>query len=108
MVAPLVIVLCFGFTPVSNAVFLGTYASYTKANTIELIVNQDNTFSYTEKLCTGKNLKCNGVWKAKRNSIILESSNKTLNFHKKWKFDKAGTKANSRNGMLFYTLRKVQ
>ncbi len=100
--------LCFGFSTITAPSFIGTYASYTDANTIELVINQDNTFAYTEKLCTGKDVKSTGVWEAKNNAIILLPKDNSIDFHTKWKFDKEGAKANSRKGMLFYTLRKVQ
>jgi hypothetical protein len=98
---------CFGFSTIATSSCIGTYASYTESNIIELVINQDNTFSYIEKLCTGKDLKSTGSWESKHNAIILLPEDKSIDFHTKWKFDKEGTKANSRKGLLFYTLRRV-
>lgn len=102
-----VLPLLYSFTLAKQDSYVGTYSAVSNHNTIELVVDANQTYSYTQKLCSGKDLQLSGVWTWKNKAIILLQNDKSIRFHKVWRFSKDGSVARSRSGMLFYTLRKA-
>ncbi len=87
--------------------FAGTYNVY-DSNTaiIELVLNEDMTFTYVDHSNSNKKIDVSGTWEVKNNHILLKNYESEYSFHDKWKIEKNGMVAKSRHGITFYTLVK--
>jgi len=103
----LFMVCSFGFKAPNSAEFTGTYGvGDNDPSQIELVLNEDYTYTYQDFSNPKKNIKVSGEWELKSKNTVLLKSDSELSFHKKWKIVVEGKTAKSRNGLCFYTLNK--
>lgn len=96
------------FTTATNADVIGTYGvGADNPNTIELVLNADNTFTYKDFSDAQKPIDVQGNWEIKRDVIVLKNYTSNFSFHNKWKIKMDGKVAKSRKGMTFYRLVKL-
>lgn len=72
-----------------------------KTNLIELSLNQDLSFSYTDRSDPKRPLQVNGTYTTQGNKVTLVPAQKTESFHQKWKFEKEGKCITSRHKLNF-------
>ncbi len=95
------------FHPAPDNALIGTYSvSENDPSQIQLILNEDHTFSYRDYSIASSKINIKGKWEAKGNTFHLLSTKNDAAFPKKWKIDSEGKIAKSRKGMCFYTLQK--
>ena len=88
--------------------YIGTYGvSNNNSSHLKLTIEEDGSFTYKDFTNPKKKINVSGTWNIKNGKITLNSASK-INYHNKWKFNKDGTVAKSRKGLLFYTLHKTQ
>ena len=79
----------------------GTYGS----SMVNLTINEDHTFSYSDLSDKSNQLNVTGPWKLKNGKIVLTSSS-DVKFHSKWKVQSDSQSIKSRKGLAFYRLCK--
>ena len=93
------------FTNDSDLNFVGTYGiSEDDPAKIELILNTDKTFSYTDFSNRKKKVDVKGTYEVQNNTVFLKDYNSDVSFHTKWKITNNGKVAKSRKGITFYSL----
>ena len=93
----------------TNNNIIGTYGvSINDPSGIQLVINEDQTFSYKDFSNPKKTINTTGTWKTSKGIVILTSTNFTGTFHNKWKFTEDGDIAKSRKGITYYTLCKAK
>lgn len=106
-VALLLIISTFGFKATNSTELTGTYGvSDTDPSQIELVLNEDHSYTYQDFSNSAKKIEVSGEWELKNKNTILLKSDSELSFHNKWKIVDEGKTAKSRNGLCFYTLGK--
>ena len=97
------------FTMKTENTIIGTYGvSKNDPSGIELVINENHTFSYKDFSNPKKTINTTGTWKTSKGIVILTSTDFTGTFHNKWKFTPDGHIAKSRKGMTYYTLCKAK
>lgn len=92
---------------IPSSKFTGTYGfcnctkGTDKTNLIELNLNQDLSFSYTDRSDPKHPLQLNGTYTTNGNKMKLIPSQKSRSFHQKWKFEKEGKCITSRHKLNF-------
>ena len=96
------------FSVKENLIF-GTYGiTNTDPSGIELVINENHTFTFKDFSNPKNKINTTGTWAIKKEFIVLKSSDSNQKFHTKWKITNKGSKAKSRKGMTFYTLCKIK
>jgi hypothetical protein len=88
----------------------GTYGVCSCGGTgsqVQLTINADNTFRYTDPSDQGKPVEVRGTWEMKRNYVILHVSGDRQLSHNKWKLDRKYPCIRSFDGTVFYRLCNV-
>jgi len=107
-IAGLVILISQSFTFESNNLIFGSYGvTNNDPSKIELVINEDHTFTFKDYSNPNKRINASGTWEMKKDFVILKSSNSKYSYHTKWKVYDNGSRAKSRNGLAFYTLCKI-
>lgn len=97
------------FTESGTSNFVGTYGvSENNPAGIELVLNEDNTFTYKDFSNKAKPIDVGGKWELKNNKILLKNTSTNISFHNKWRITKDGKFAKSRKGLAYYSLLKLQ
>ncbi len=95
----------FAFTDNADNKIIGTYGvSENDPSQIELIINDDYSFTYQDFSNSKQKIQVYGTWKLKNNAIILHSNQADAQFHNKWRISEDGHIAKSRKGLTFYKL----
>lgn len=95
------------FTRTYEFSLIGTYGfSEDNPAKIELVLNENKTFTYQDYSNPAKHIDVNGNWEVKNKKILLKSDDSESSFHSKWKIAKNGMVLKSRKGITFYTLAK--
>lgn len=71
---------------------------------IELVLNEDYTFSYRDFSDPQKKVDVTGRWEWRKSSIVLHANAAGQRFHDRWKPEADGTAIRSAKGMTFYRL----
>ena len=96
----------FSFTQNSVLDYVGTYGvTDNDPSQIELVLNKDFTFTYTDLSSSSRPIKAKGKWILKNKRVYLLNRTDFV-FHTKWKFSKDGKTAKSRKGLTYYSLAK--
>ena len=105
--ALLLICSTFGFKATNLTELIGTYGvSDSDPSQIELVLNEDHSYTYQDFSNPSKKIQVSGEWELKNKNTLNLKSDSDLSFHKKWKIVDEGQTAKSRNGISFYTIRK--
>ena len=95
------------FTTSFDSNLIGTYGvSKNDPSKIQLVLSENNTFTYQDFSNPNKKINVSGTWTIKRNHVVLTATNSETAFHNKWKIDSTGKVATSRKGLTFYSLAK--
>ena len=106
LVLTFVVSLC-SFRSAPEIEYVGTYGACGEdPSGIELVINDDHTFTYRDLSNPNRKIEVSGAWTEKGNHIILKDDNQSTNFHRRWKIGQDGMVAKSRRGLNFYTLRR--
>lgn len=102
-----VLLMLFSFTNTSEENFSGTYGvSENDPVIIELILNENKTFTYKDFSNSTQKIDVKGDWEVENNQVVLKNYDTKNSIHSKWKIVKDGMVAKSRKGLTFYTLVK--
>jgi len=71
---------------------------------IELVLNEDYTFTYQDYSNSAKKIEVSGNWNLKNGHVILNNAEADVKFHTKRKITGDNKVAKSRMGMTFYWL----
>ena len=105
----LLFLLVSSFTPNNPSNFIGTYGvSDADPSLIQLSIYADSSFYYQDFSVADKKIQINGTWTLRGNTVLLQTSNKDIKFHKTWTITDNGKVAKSRKGMCFYRLCKKE
>ncbi len=87
----------------------GCEGQVSTAPQVELTLNPDHTFHYTNAADPGHKLDLNGNWTMQGKRVVLTNdSNTKTRFHSSWKLDKNQTCIVSRKGLNFMRLCNVK
>ena len=84
--ALLFIISSFGFKANHLNELIGTYGvSDTDPSQIELVLNEDYSYTYQDFSNPSKKIEVSGQWELRKENIVILNSDSELSFHKKWK-----------------------
>lgn len=86
----------------SDSNYIGTYGD----SIMELVLNEDHTFTFKSSFDSENKVNQKGTWKIKRGKALLKFDNKYAASPRMWKFKNEGKTIKSRNKFVFYTLHK--
>ncbi len=102
-----ILVALSSFTKNSSERFVGVFGvSENDPSGIELVLNEDQTYTYKDLSNPNSQINVSGNWILKKDQLILLNNGSNSSFHSKWKISDDGMVAKSRKGLSFYTLRK--
>ena len=102
-----ILVALTSFTKHTSERFIGVFGvSENDPSEIELVLNEDQTYTYKDLSNPNNPINVFGKWIFKKDHFILLNKGSNASFHSKWKISNDGTVAKSRKGLSFYTLRK--
>lgn len=102
-------IMSFGKAPASNELAVsGKYGVCAYENNmpayLELTLNENHTFHYTDKTNPEKPIDTKGKWVLNKNMIVLKDYQSLFPIHSSWKIDKGTKCLKSKRGMTFYRL----
>ena len=105
IVVSMVIGLSFSFSKVDKEGISQTYRVLEQEpSPVELKLNKDFTFQYTDYAIKEHNAIIRGTYLIKGRNVMLQAENSTIRFHDRWKISEDGNIAKSRKGLSFYRL----
>lgn len=103
-----ILFFAFGFKGATKPDFIGTYGiSKNDPAKLELRINANNTFYYTDLLDPAKKVEVSGNWEAKDNIIILKNYSSEFPYASKWKIEKTGRAIKCIKGTAVYRLARL-
>jgi hypothetical protein len=97
------------FTGMDSTDYSGTYGvSSSDPSQIKLIIHADHSFYYQDLSIPAKKIVVNGSWTQTGKKLILHANGSEQKIHNVWTFEENGNVANSRKGLTFYRLAKIE
>lgn len=90
------------FTLKFDSDYVGSYGD----SIMELVLNDDYTFTFKSSFDSDNNINHKGTWEIKRGKAFLKCEKKNSAMPVMWKFKNEGKTIKSRNKFVFYTLQK--
>jgi len=117
LVAVMLLISSYAFTPVHSSEIAPSVAgkygvcalteAESKACSVELTLNTDNTFTYFDHSDEANKIDVSGKWTLQEGDVVLTDYPAGVKIHRIWKTDKDTPCLKSRKGTTFYRLCRI-